>query len=195
MGGRRSDTRWDNEIFKLTRENPKRGPGTVLRALEELAAQKGIGPEQLPSERTVARKQAWFREQGPDYQRQFALVQWPETFESGDLPWEAAPLALRLLRRRWPKRVPVRQVLWVWRVLQSGGDLHKAGTIGTVLAVTLPGTPSAADVRRKAERLLLGVPAPDGEDNDLFFIAESDLDTSLVDFIEDAFAPGQEGKS
>ena len=57
----------------------------------------------------------------------YRRVYWPESFERGDLPWDAAPSALRLLKVSFGRkgaRPTVRFVRWYWRVRQSAPELR-----------------------------------------------------------------------
>lgn len=153
---RREDQRWDSVIFEFTKEHPKAGPARARDFLAKRAAESGHDESELPSERTIARRQAWFREQPESFQRPFALVYWPETFERGDVPWEAAPVVLEWMRKEWPGRLPVRFALWIWRVAQVAPHALDADGIDNVamLLSTAKG-PSASSARRWVERLLV----------------------------------------
>lgn len=87
----------------------------------ELRAKLRPGP---PSDRTVRQIRA---NTPPSELRQYHTVRWPESFEgehgaSGDLPWEAAPTALELLRYLNMVRPSVRLARLFWRVTQAAPD-------------------------------------------------------------------------
>ena len=79
-----------------------------------------------PAARTVDRYRS--QDAFPAVERTpYRLVYWPESFERGDLPWEAALSALRLLKVSFGKkgaRPTVRFVRWYWRVSQSAPELR-----------------------------------------------------------------------
>ncbi len=165
MVGRRADDSWDNEIFDLTEANPRWGPDRVVNQLQVLARDKGIDFSTIPSSRTVARKQVWFRGQPAGFRRQFSMFRWPDSFEAGDLPWEAVRPAMYLARRAWPDRVPVRMVYWFWRLLQSAPvprpesraehvDVLRVRAMN--LSMVVPGTAAAAEMKAEAEAVLMG---------------------------------------
>lgn len=104
------------------------GPTTsseILKALVNL----GIP---APTDRTVRRYLEQWR-QLPDSERaQYTECRWPDSFEMGALPWEAAPAVAELLRMALDPadlgsfRPPVQLARWFWRVRtvapEMGGD-------------------------------------------------------------------------
>jgi hypothetical protein len=102
MPGRRRDEAWDSRIFELTQQNPKMGPKPLQAELLKLMRADGGDQSLAPSERTIARRQEYFRNQNPEWRRQFDFFHFPESVQ-GDLPPEAAGHAFELwrhLRRR-----------------------------------------------------------------------------------------------
>lgn len=62
------------------------------------------------------------------------FVHWPESFVSGQFPWEAAPGLLAEMKHR---RATVRWATWWWQLRQSapGAPLKELGAVATELAV------------------------------------------------------------
>lgn len=96
----------------------------------------------------------------------YRYVYWPESFQAGDLPWEAAAVVLELMedhRQRhqrapdiWTERPTVRLARWFWRVTQAAPDAPKgwrsefAGALARAEALGTLGRTA-----RNVEKLLL----------------------------------------
>jgi hypothetical protein len=169
---------WEEGIRILTEEDPRLGPLGVrsqLIKLVEADAEGKAGPLRVPSLRTIGRIQRQFRPLPEEERRPYRIFRWPESFERGDLPWEAQGAALELMRvwARGPRlgmvspearrllspaaRPSVRLARWFWRMTQAAPDAtalerrHIAG----LLAAAEAGDP---DVRRAAEGWLCYAP-------------------------------------
>ncbi|MGE0598201.1 MAG: hypothetical protein AB7J35_00050 [Dehalococcoidia bacterium] len=149
---RKLDTDWDELIFTLTRENPKIGPKRIFDRIKAEAA-KGKGLGSIVSERTIARRQRWFREQDEEFQVPYGRVYWPESFEQGLLPWDAAQGVLQLLRFTWPKRPLVGFATAWWKVKSTRPELDVRLAIHYAHQLTGKGPNSVG--RRTAEEWLI----------------------------------------
>jgi hypothetical protein len=145
----------------------------MARLLADEAGQ--LGRNDYPSERWIRREQAEFRQAAEEARRPYREFHWPETFERADLPWEAQPAALELMRvwSRGPRlemvspdarrrlspaaRPSVRLVRWFWRITQAAPDAsaferrHIAGWLAAAEA-------AGSDVRRAVEGWLWYAP-------------------------------------
>ena len=105
--------------------NPDWGPARIRDYLTVQLAETGRSSllrarrPSLPSESTIGRVK---RDFPADEHRPYRFVKWPETFENGGLPWEAAPSVRRLLAdnlRRGFGRPPTQLAYWFWRIEQT----------------------------------------------------------------------------
>ena len=97
----------------------------------------------MPSERTIGRVSL------PEDAHERALyerVYWPESFEHGALPWEAAEAVLELIAFQEPKRPTVREARWFWRITQAAPGTRLAQRAGMAF------NQSEAEVRGEASR-------------------------------------------
>lgn len=93
----------------------------VMRRLEARARQDGRSD--LPSERSVSRYMQGHKGLTLEERRQYKLLRWPDNL--GDLPWEAGPAVLdllRQLRQEGAGRPTVRLARWYWRLWQAVPD-------------------------------------------------------------------------
>lgn len=132
----------DRAIFQVLRDEARKlwdSPDAEMRALAD----------SFPSQRTIGRIRSdeWVP-MSSEEKAQYRLVSWPDTFQRGDLPWEASAATLELLaiwlesdlfqkfvlaQRDDPLgpldllmgRPTVRLAEWYWRVTQAAPDLPK----------------------------------------------------------------------
>ena len=79
----------------------------------------------LPSERTVRRYMAEFRNKPEPEQRRAEWFRWPESME-GALPWEASRTVLDLVRHYRESGLGpplIRECVWLWRVTLAAPDM------------------------------------------------------------------------
>jgi hypothetical protein len=114
---------WEPDVYALLAKDERQSAVKLADALEDIAARRGAIP---PSPRTVRRIKKLWDGLTEDQRRLYREVHWPETFQSGALPWEAAPLTLEImngLEELEPNIRPlVRNVLWAWRIKQAKPD-------------------------------------------------------------------------
>jgi len=167
---------WEEAIRTLTENDARLGPLGIRARLVKAAADMGKADVlRVPSLRTIGRIQREFRQRPEEERRPYRELHWPESFEGGDLPWEAAAAALELMRvwGRGPRldmispearrhlspsaRPSVRLSRWFWRVTEAAPDApaferrHVAGWLAGAEAV-------GSDVRRAAEGWLWHAP-------------------------------------
>lgn len=117
-----------------------------------------FGQGGLPSERTVQNWIVKARSLPPDQQADYRLVLWPETFERGELPWEAAASVADLMRQFEPgRRPPVKLAQWYWRLRQFAPPELDVLPLALAMAARAPG--SGGDGPRWVEAQVLGWPA------------------------------------
>jgi hypothetical protein len=83
---------WDGRIRTVVENNERAGG----RRIRTLLLEAGYPDEDLPSARTIDRMIK--RHIGSEDRIDYRYVFWPESFERGDLRWEAAPAFFELLR-------------------------------------------------------------------------------------------------
>lgn len=114
-----------NAVLEVKENHQDWGAGRILGHLEQEAARLGKEPPPLSAatvRRIIARE---WPKLSAEQRRDFRYVHWPETFERGDLPWEAAPAALELVaagERNGEGRPPVRLTKWLCRVTLAVPD-------------------------------------------------------------------------
>lgn len=115
---------WVERIKLLLANNPAMSGAEIRRRLAN--DQKGISaepaPTPVPSDRAIRRIMADFPEAEHLPYRVFA---WPDSMESGALPWEASRACLDLLRFRRERNMAeplIRECQWFWRVSQAIPD-------------------------------------------------------------------------
>src|SRR5262245_58495679 len=118
------DQFWVEQVKELKAEHRDWGAPRLADAVTKRADQLARGD--APSERWISQ---WLRRDWPkideEERRQYTFVRWPESFEWGLLPWEAAPAVFELLRERrrvaafrWGDwRSPLRLARWFYRVI------------------------------------------------------------------------------
>lgn len=153
---------WIARVYAATAQDPKM-PADALADL--LAAQaRNEGRDDFPSARTVARRQAEFRNLTAVEQEDYRLYFFPETHEraSHDLPWESAAACLDLtehLAERFGRRPTVRLAKWFWRVTMARPGLVTENRYFAArwLAIWEIFEPEHGTLdRRRLERLLRG---------------------------------------
>jgi hypothetical protein len=106
--------RWVARIRSL------RAEGLSARAIASKLESEG---EDSPSERTVGRYMEDFGKRPEEEQRRYREFYWPDSLQSGSLPWEAAPAALEMLSHFQGRPRPLLgAVEWFWRVTQAAPD-------------------------------------------------------------------------
>lgn len=94
------------------------GPRSSSEILEQLG-RLGIP---APTDRTVRRYLEQWRQLSDSQRAEYTECRWPDSFEMGALPWEAAPAVAELLRAALDPadlgsfRPPVQLARWFWRV-------------------------------------------------------------------------------
>ena len=131
--GQRPNDRWENLIVRLTADNPGWSQRKVWMQLslenEKVSPSYRI-PGPPPTRRTVDRRVKELR----DPKNKAVLdarrsVYFPETFQSGDLPWESAPPVMEFMRvyeslerQDGSVRPTVRQAEWFYRLRMVAPD-------------------------------------------------------------------------
>ncbi|HWO93419.1 MAG TPA: hypothetical protein VNL92_01510 [Dehalococcoidia bacterium] len=116
---------WRNQTFNLFRDFEAQGKRLVAtdiaRQLEGIARRDSTPPEErvrYPAERTVRTLRQEYEKLPREDQTQFGWVRWPDSFEDGSLPWEAAPAVLELLRLKAGQLAELR---YEWPFAGAGG--------------------------------------------------------------------------
>lgn len=118
MPRQRIDSFWVDWIRRKAINEPQ----LTLNKLAKLAREEGekLGRDDYPSERTIRRYREEIQNAPEEQQQKYRNVYWPETFLSGAIPWEAAPVVLELIQswRDWrgDGRPTIRCALWFWRI-------------------------------------------------------------------------------
>lgn len=119
--------------FKAYTADPSLPRGKVLARLETLDAKPEDGPP--PSPKTLTRLRGEWEALTPAQRRPYEVLQWPESSDSGALPWEAAPALLDAMATYsgggW--RPPLPWARWYWR-LHVAAPGAPAGTLATLAA-------------------------------------------------------------
>ena len=167
---------WRRETFKRFKNHPRDADAPasdIARALEKHAASADCPPEEVdgyPSERTIrGTLRAAYRELPESEQLLIQELHWPESFELGLLPWEAAPELLAELgdllettgggpadgaRGGDAMRPTVRWARWYWRLRTSVPDapLDAVSFLATQMeASEIVGAESAERIKRGIE--------------------------------------------
>jgi len=131
MGRPKTKGHWEELIRVLTENEPRLGPLAIRSRLEQAAKEAEaakvnkdeLGP--IPSLRTIGRLQRQFRPLSEEERQPFRLFRWPESMETGALPFEASTAALELLRgyeeAAWGRPL-IGVVRWFWRVTAIAPD-------------------------------------------------------------------------
>ncbi len=114
----RIDIYWRNRVRELAEQNPRLSSRRIAARLEEEAA--ALERTDSPSEKSVRTIMAEHRKASPEERRSFSGVHWPESFGTPELPWEAAPAVLDLVRLTEGTRPTVRVARWFWRLTLAG---------------------------------------------------------------------------
>ena len=119
MARQRIDIFYRRLIATLTEE--RLSLPQVMRRLEVQARQQGR--DDVPSDRSVRRYMQAHKGLTLEERRQYRLLRWPDNL--GDLPWEAGPAVLDLLRHLHEAgagRPTLRLATWYYRVWQAVPD-------------------------------------------------------------------------
>lgn len=101
---------WVDRIYELCARDSRTTVDCIRASLTPIDGK-------LPAARTIARYREMFRELPEQERLLYAEFAWPESMESGALPWEASRAALDLLVFLGVEFTPTnRDVLWFWRV-------------------------------------------------------------------------------
>lgn len=135
---------WKEQIRKIKANNPRWGAGRIARSLVEGIPGGKDRETNVPSEATIRRvmRREW-DSMGEGERAQYVYFYWPESMETGKLPWQYSKAGMELLRWRlraadndesdWPgatgemaesgklreSRPTNREVEWFWRVTQA----------------------------------------------------------------------------
>jgi hypothetical protein len=123
MGRSSVDDFWRGKIEELTANSPKLGPKAAAQRFEK--DPECAGRDDWPSESTIGRYQRAFRKKDPAEQVGYRWLYWPQSFEEGALPWEAAAAVLEILRFYLDKgmgRPRIAIARWFWRLTQAAPD-------------------------------------------------------------------------
>jgi len=114
----------------------------IYHRLEEEGKQ--LGKDDWPGETTVRRIYKEHTARPAAERHQYGLFYWPDAMERGDLPWEASPVVLGLLRHFQDKgleRPTMRLTKWYFRVcsatVESDGDRPDGETIDVEMRLLL----------------------------------------------------------
>jgi len=123
----KTDPRWEAKILSLKSDNPRMGEIRIQAQLEMDFA-RGKPPRNAgepPSTATVRRiiKREWDG-MTEEERASYRSFHWPESFERGDLPWEASRTLLAFLRltSQYGARPSVRECHWYWQMHQAAPD-------------------------------------------------------------------------
>jgi hypothetical protein len=123
MARQRTDDYWRDRVGAISENEPRLGPSPIAKRVEQEAAR--LGRDDAPSERTVARLLREHRAKDQRMRSLYSEVHWPQSFDPGPLPWEAAASAVELLqfqRSMGLQRPLVRLALWFWRITLVSSD-------------------------------------------------------------------------
>ena len=120
----KKDTFWEEQLRFQKAENPTWGAGRIQQALEQIAAKQGR--DDAPKERWVGNEITKLKRdpRWPQKEKDYRTFRWPESMESGLLPWEASQPLLDFLERRGrpaeigTERPTNRLAKWFWRLYQ-----------------------------------------------------------------------------
>ena len=122
MARPRTDTFYVNRIAEMTELGLK--PPAIALNLQSMADRQNW-KKPPPSERTVRRIQQEHLGTDTEQRRQYRPFRWPDSVDASEIPWEASPIVLDLLRRE--DQIPtVGFVKWYWRVHLAAPDLKFA---------------------------------------------------------------------
>lgn len=163
-GGQRGRKPIDGFWVEWIRSKAVNEPKLTLEALEAMAQAEAekLGRFDAPSARSIRRYREEIRKAPDSEQREYRHVYWPDTFERGDLPWEAAPYVLELMSGGAPiaiapARPTVQEARWFWRVSQSAPHAPLGFRQGVAIGLYAVDSRAASvrdKRRREAERFL-----------------------------------------
>ena len=128
---------WEGRVKSQKASHPDWGAGRIANAIwaEKLPEDENVGVR--PSARWVGSILASVND---DQLREYRKLHWPESFQRGDLPWEASAAALELLMfldsNGVRERPPIRLVMWYWRVIQAVRDMSRAVSFSIAAELT-----------------------------------------------------------
>ena len=153
----KTDPWYRDRVYRMLADGKK--SADVVREVERQAM--AAGRKDLPGERTIRRIIAEYKALPVGEQAAFGPVVWPDSFEAGVLPWEAAADVLELVAEHFHVtrlRLTVDEALWWYRLrLAVPGVPVRAGRIALTLAF-MRRWPEARD---KIYRLA-GIEPPEG---------------------------------
>lgn len=159
------DSYWVERIHELTENNPQLGSSKMSVRLQEEA--KRLGRDDWPSEKACRNYKAKHKDLPEHERRQYRFVYWPESFGTPELPWEASPAVLEVLRFcGGDDRPTVRVAKWYWRVSLVTPQMPPKDRLNwarTIAAVEVSGLPLSGETMRGFEWKLIhpGEPMPD----------------------------------
>jgi hypothetical protein len=107
---------WQQSIFAQAANAEGRGAHFIRARLVEHWGDVA----DLPSIKTIGTYLSKFRAMPEDVRQGYRSARWPESFEHGLLPWDAAPVLLELIRvNKLTQPPPVRLVRWLHRVTRA----------------------------------------------------------------------------
>jgi hypothetical protein len=141
---------WRDQIREIVENDPERSPRLIEQELARTAAEDE--PDGPPSERTIRRIRAEHLARSEQERVPHRYVRWPESFESGVLPWESARALLDEIAfwHAFSRPITVRWARWFWRLHQSAPDAPIAeirAATGALSAMELLGGPPAEALR------------------------------------------------
>jgi hypothetical protein len=118
---------WREQIYNELAEDPALSGAAIRRKFVRLKGDliKETPPTDPPSDRAIRRIKKQFEALAPAERRPYERFSWPESMESGALPWEASRAALDLLRYRYatmPTPPRINEVKRFWQVTQAIPD-------------------------------------------------------------------------
>jgi hypothetical protein len=160
------DPFWIERIRFIAVNDPDRTLKSITDQLE--VEGKEMGRDDYPSDRTIRRYREEIRAASIEEQSAYLRVRWPETFETGLLPWEAARTILGIMRYREfpPTPPPLGFARWCWRIYLADPGLEAVEILALSRLLTFADgqmvrDPKAAEeVRRQVENYLFA-PASD----------------------------------
>ena len=132
----RVSEKWRDQIRTVVESDPGRSPRLIEQELARTAPEDETdGP---PSERTIRRIRAEHLARSEQERALYSYVRWPESFESGVLPWESARALLDEIafRHAFGMRITVRWARWFWRLRKSAPDAPAGAIRSTASALT-----------------------------------------------------------
>ena len=126
MPNRKIDRRWREYIEILAVNNPRMSAPKLKKKVEACSVGEGLDPLKGPGLRTIFNIKKNVKSWTPEQAEPYLMFRWPESMESGALPWEAGPAALELLKlfilgRRI--RPTLRLTRLFWSVTMAAPDL------------------------------------------------------------------------